>query len=113
MQTRPIEVRQSLGCGYAEAPTHFPIVPWQHVGYQRHADEIGPKGETLHPVCVGYVCSLPEVIEATHAAAWKRDGELTQWCEGQVTSQMRDAIAVLEIEQRRAESWSMANPEKK
>lgn len=111
MKRIPKEARQSLGCGY-EQPVDR-AVPWDHGGRTQHADERDERGGLHLPLCVGYVAALPEVIETSHAADWKRCGELTQFCEGQSTPELREAIGVLEMEQRRVEAWAIDNPEKK
>lgn len=100
MKDRNQHARQLWGCGYEPPlPEHMRndpryLTPWEHEGRKPHADE--PR------VCAGYVCALPEVIEASHAAAWKKDGELTQFLEGAMcTPDLRHAITLLEIEQSR------------
>ncbi len=104
MKDRNQQARQLWGCGYEpELPEHMRtpryLTPWEHEGRTPHPDE--PK------VCVGYVCSLPEVLEASHAAAWKHDGELTQFLEGAVClPDLRDAITVIEIEQSRVQAFA-------
>lgn len=114
MQKRPIEVRQAMGCGYELPMTGLrPAIPWEHPGYSLYADERNEVGRDRSPVCAGYVCALPEVVEVSYAASWQRNGELTQWCEGQSTPGLREAIAILNGEYSRVESWASDNPEKK
>lgn len=105
MREQPKEARQSWGCGYIPASPR--AHPWQPPSYDAHADEKDERGRLRLPVCPGYVCNLPEVIEATHAKAWRDHGELTQWCDGgQSTPQIREAIAVLDYEQARVQAWA-------
>ena len=87
------------------------IQPWDHPGRTLHPDERDEHGRLHLPVCAGYVCSLPEVIEASHAQSYKSDGELTQFCEGSSTEHLRTAVTLLEIEQGACFDWSRKNPE--
>lgn len=106
MREQPKEARQSWGCGYIPANPRIPVLPWQPPSYDVYPDERDERGRLKLPVCPGYVCNLPEVIEATHARSWHAVGELTQWCDGgQATPQIREAIAVLNHEQARVDRW--------
>ncbi len=45
-------------------------------------------------VCPGYSCSLPEVVEVTHAYAQWEAGTLTEWLDGEPpTKELLDALA--------------------
>lgn len=89
------------------------VQPWDHPGREQQADERDENGRLHLPICPGYVTALPEVTEASHALAWKRDGELTQWCEGGIaTPGLRAAMDILSVEYSRVEKWAYENPVK-
>lgn len=119
MRTRDIQARQLLGCGYEPQPAddklRMYVQPWDgtSMGRQRSPDELDAKGRVRLPVCPGYVCALPEVIETSWAHAYWEKGELTQWCEGQSTEQLRDAVNLLALETSLADAWSSENPVKR
>jgi hypothetical protein len=121
MKKRDKQQRQLIGCGFESEPAEKLrryVQPWDQAGREWHADEHdgedGRRGKLHLPICAGYVCGLPEVVETSHAAGWKKDGELTQWCGGEMaTPALREAITVLEIERSRADSWAADNPVKK
>lgn len=109
-----------MGCGYLPPPSEKmrPYVEssvWDghSMGRVRGADEKDSKGRVRLPVCPGYVCGLPEVIEASWAHAYWEKGELTQYCEGQSTSELRTAVEVLAMETAAAAAWASRNPVKK
>ena len=108
MREQPIVTRQALGCGYLPpAPEGFPVQPWDHPGREPAPDERDAKGKLRLPICPGYACSLPEVLEASHARAFAEQGELTQFCDGGVASRkLRDAITILNIERGQLLEWS-------
>lgn len=106
-------IRQTMGCGYLPPPpSNIPVRPWDgsSLGREIRADERDEKGRIRLPVCPGYVCSLPEVLEASWAHEYWKNGELTQFCEGQSTPQLRDAIHILASEQSQAQAWASKNP---
>ncbi len=118
MRKRDKQTRQLMGCGYESAPTeelrpHVERGVWDHPGRVQSPDERDDRGRLRLPVCPGYVCALPEVIEASHAMTYKRNGELGQFCEGQSTESLRDAMDVIEREQNRVDNWKIQNPQKK
>jgi hypothetical protein len=119
MKERDQQARQLMGCGYAPPPSEIlrPYVEryvWDgtSLGRKRGSDEMAD-GHIRLPVCPGYVCSLPEVIETSWAHAYWEKGELTQWCEGQSTPQLRDAVELLALESAEATSWATDNPVKR
>ena len=111
-----IDVRRFMGCGYLSAAgPGVPVNAWDgsSLGRSVSPDERDDKGATITPVCAGYVCGLPEVIEASHARIFYDKGELEQFCEGGcATAALRDAITVLECEGSRVMDWSNRNPVK-
>lgn len=116
MREQGEHTRQYLGCGYLPPlPPDKPVNAWDgtSLGRDRAADELDEKRRVRLPVCPGYVCSLPEVLETSWAHAYWEKGELSQWCEGQSTAELRTAIEVLSMESAAASMWSMENPVKK
>lgn len=116
MKEQPAQTRQYMGCGYLPpAPENAPVSAWDgsSLGRQLGDDERDDKRRVRLPVCPGYVCGLPEVIEASWAHVYWEKGELTQWCEGQSTSTLRDAVELLAMEQAAATAWASDNPVKK
>ncbi len=99
-----------MGCGFEPPPPDNLrpyVVAWEGAR-TLGADERDASGRVLLPVCPGYACQLPEVIEASHAVAWKQHGELTQFLEGATcTRDMREAITLIEIEQGRVQAYAM------
>ncbi len=115
MRERNEQARQLLGCGYAPPPDeklrpHVERSVWDHEGRRIREDERDERGRLHLPVCPGYVCTLPEVVEATWAHSYWEKGELTQYCEGQSTPALRDAIAVYAIEVAAMNRWAQDNP---
>lgn len=115
MNTTDERRRQLLGCGFAPPPPenlrpHVEAGAWDHPGRKRRADEKDERGRLIHPVCPGYVCGLPEVLEVSWAHAFWERGELTQFCEGASTQLLRDAIGEYAVELGAAKAWAEANP---
>lgn len=116
MREQPEQTRKHMGCGYlppAADGAHVNAWDGTSLGRVHGADELDSKRRVRLPVCPGYVCGLPEVIEASWAHAYWEKGELTQWCEGQSTAELRDSIELLAMETAAASSWAMHNPVKK
>lgn len=119
MESKNEQARQLMGCGYAPPPAeklrpHVEGGVWDgaSLGRERRADEKDERGRMLLPVCPGYACALPEVLEATWAHAYWEKGELTQFCEGQSTPMLRDAIAEYGVEVVRMTNWATKHPVK-
>lgn len=108
------QTRQYMGCGYETPPAdRRRVAPWDHGGRDK-TGERDAKGRLHLPVCAGYVCSLPEVVEVTWAHAYWEKGELTNWCDGEVPTQaLRDAIAIYAIAVSAANEWDSKNPQGK
>lgn len=104
-----------MGCGYeSKLPDAAPVRPWDHQGRVPHSDEKDERGRFHLPVCPGYACALPDVIETTWAHAYWEKGELTQFCDGDIASpQLRSAIQHYAVEVAKSQDWEMKNPEKK
>ncbi len=108
-----------MGCGYLPPPSdvmrpHVERSVWDGTGYgrERRSDEIYDGHRVRLPVCPGYCTKLPEVVEATWAHEYWKNGELTQFCEGQSTPTLRSAIHEYAIELSRMEGWAAKNPAK-
>ncbi len=106
-----------MGCGCLPPPSekmrvHVERTVWDGSSYgrTRNADELDENRRVSLPVCPGYCTKLPEVVEATWAHEYWKNGELTQFCEGQSTAKLRSAIHEYAIELSRMESWAAKNP---
>lgn len=115
MSERNEQTRQYIGCGYLPPLTDRPVDAWDgtSLGRVRQADELDERKRVRLPVCPGYACSLPEVLEVSWAHAYWEKGELGQWCEGQSTADLRTAIELLAMESAAASAWALDNPVKK
>jgi hypothetical protein len=115
MKTQSEINRQYMGCGYAPSPpvgSAIPVRPWDHEGRVPNRDEVDAAGKVLLPICPGFACGLPEVIEASWAHAYWDKGELEQFCDGGASTPMlRRAIGELASEQNKVQAWEMNNPE--
>ena len=113
-RTQPLIVRQSWGCGYEPPPPNIRIDPWDHGGRDRRADERDDRGRLRLPVCPGYACSLPEVVETSWAHSYWEKGELSNYCDGDApTPMLREAINAYAIECSAVIEWESRNPEKR
>lgn len=92
--------RRAVGCGFL--PLDPNAMPWDAtpLGRDPHPDELDKKsGRLLLPVCPGYACGLPEVIEASMAHTFFKNGGLEQACDGaHPTPDLRYAVVILETE---------------
>ncbi len=96
-----------LGCGYTPPPSALPVVPWEHPGRRPPSSERDDAGVVATPVCPGYLCKLPEVIEVARARIhWER-GHLVQFCGSQPTEEMLGLIEVLEGAANEMQHWAM------
>lgn len=94
-----------MGCGFL--PPVTAALPWDHPGREPAKDELDQSGRTLLPVCPGYACGLPEVIESSQAHLFLKNGGLSQFCDGDSPSPaLRDAVTILECEYSRVMDWS-------
>jgi hypothetical protein len=100
-----------MGCGY-EAPL-ADAKPWDHIGRIPHADELDDDGERTLPVCPGYVCGLPEVIEISRLRQHAKMNTLGSVFRGQLSEPVVYALEQLDGESQRAEMWALDNPQKK
>ena len=88
-------------------------MPWDHPGRVRDPGELDERQKIRLPICPGYLCSLPEVIEASWAHSYWENGELSQFCDGgAATKQLKDAMSAFAIARSKATEWSMKNPAK-
>lgn len=108
-----LQTRQSWGCGWEKPDPRVPVNPWDHPGRDRHPSERDANGKLHLAVCPGYVISLSEVVEASWAQAYWDKGGLDQFCDGQSTPHLRDAMHIFAVEQSKARDWAIRNPEKK
>lgn len=117
MKTTDDMTRRHLGCGYLQPDPRVPVMPWSHMGRRIPADERGPDGREALQICPGYVCDLPEVVEAATAHMFLKNGGLGQFCDDgngeRPTPMLRDAVTVLECEHGQVMDWSAKNPPKK
>jgi hypothetical protein len=63
-------------------------------------------------ICVGFLCSLPEVIEASRARLHWSKGALREWAGSKPSRRLFECIETLEVAANQAEGWAMKNPEK-
>lgn len=92
--------RRYAGCGYLPIDPSIPVRPWDHPDRKRSADEFGEDGKLHLPICPGYVCNLPEVIEASHAHMLMKSGALNHFCRTEPASEpLLMAMTILECEQ--------------
>jgi hypothetical protein len=104
-----------MGCGYEQPLVNAPVNPWNgtQLGRELTSDERDAHGRELEPVCAGYACGLPEVIEASHAYVFLKNGGLMQATDGEPPSaSLREAVTIIECESSRVMEWSAKNPEK-
>lgn len=101
------EQRQSIGCGYEPpAPESMPVRIWDHPARAEAPDD-------KPTLCVGYVCGLPEVVEASRAQLHWSKGQLSHFTRGEIARpELLRAIELLEVEQARARAYAMDNPPK-
>lgn len=111
MKLEPDVRRKDFGCGYL--PPWPDAEPWDHDGREESSDERDDLGRLHVPICPGYVCGLPEVVEASSAHLFLKNGGLAQFCDGEPpTPALRDAVTILEAEYGRVIDWISRNPPK-
>lgn len=111
MQSTTAEHRRYLGCGYQ--PVNPDAMPWDGLPYGRDPgrDELDDRGRLHLPVCPGYVCFLPEVIEVSYAHGFWDKGQLEHFLGSEPCAPLlRDSIAFLDQEYAKALEWSIKNP---
>lgn len=103
MKNRDTQTRQLMGCGYEPASRY--AFGWD-------GSSLGRKSTPGEPnICPGYVCGLPEVIEASNAYLFLKNGGLLQFTDGEPpTNDLRTAVVVLECENNAVMEWSSKNP---
>lgn len=79
------------------------------------SDERDPKTRRLHlPVCPGYVCALPEVIEASRAHFFLKNGGLAQFCGSEDPSEpLLLSVQIIESEADKLQAYLMREAERK
>jgi hypothetical protein len=80
-------------------PSTIPVTPWDHQGRAKSKDDL--------VVCAGYVCSLPEVIEAARAHLHWSKGALRDFCRGEVPDQLFFGIEVFDGACDALSAWLM------
>lgn len=102
-----------MGCGYL--PPVPNAEPWSPIGRMECSDERDPKTLKLHlPVCPGYVCSLPEVIEASRAHFFLKNGGLQQFTGTEPPSEaLLLSVQVIESEADKLQAHLMREAERK
>jgi hypothetical protein len=102
--------RQHMGCGFLPRIEN-PRSVWdgQQLGRMPQRDELDDQRRMLDPVCAGYVCGLPEVLEASTAHYFHKHGGMSQ-AGIEPTPELRTSVIELDNEFGRALSWSQKNP---
>lgn len=81
----PAVVRRTWNCG------HLPRLPGNAYGGPPLDTELEPDA-----TCPGYLISLPQVVEASHAYAWWEKGQLRDFCDDETpTPILRAAVELL------------------
>lgn len=63
--------------------------------------------------CPGYTTALPDVIDASHAYAWAKEGQLREYCHDETPAPaMLAAVGVMRGSMRGYESHKMRHPDK-
>jgi hypothetical protein len=102
LERNPEASRRSWNCG------HLPRLPQNP--YAGPSLDCRLKADT---VCPGYLVSLPQVIEASHAHVWFDKGQLTEFCDGkQPTRAMRDCVDILDCSIAEANAAAVRNAKK-
>jgi len=94
--------RRAMACGW------LPLDPdargWVHEGQKPPP---GVKFDDWHPVCPGYSCGLPDVIEVSRLHAHWKHGALRDACDGQPTEAVLSSVLILDAQQNAVESWAV------
>jgi len=131
MSTYPRTERQRIGCGFEAALPG--ATPWEHEGRELGPEErcslprghAGEHGTSSAPsssgfcdapidaTCPGYLCSLPEVLEISHARLHWSKGALGAFADDEKPSRaLLIGITILEGESGHAQDWELQNPVK-
>jgi len=92
--TQSVDVRQFMACGY-ELPVEGASA-WQH-----------RSGEAVTDTCPGYLVNLPEVIEGARARNHWKHGSLRDFCEGQPSEGILQAVEIIDGAAHEVESFVM------
>jgi hypothetical protein len=106
--------RQTMGCGYEPQSDH--AMPWRHTGRMMSRDEVDTSkpSQLKTPVCLGYACSLPEVVEASIAHACFKSGGLLQFTGGETPSDaLIQSVMTIESEADKMLAWIASEASKK
>lgn len=63
-------------------------------------------------ICIGYLSSLPQVIEAARASSWRRDGALGQFYDGPLTDLAKYTIDLISGEFKAVEQHNIRESSK-
>lgn len=92
----PVDARRGYWCGYIRRDK------WVGDGPAHYLPAGAP--QDIVTVCPGYSTTLPEIMEASRALDWRRDGMLAEFFAGDpVPSGARDCIDLLNYEIRSVE----------
>ena len=79
------------------------VQPWDHADREKH-----PSESNENPICPGYLCDLPEVIEVARAHLHWSKGSLHSFCRGeQPGDSLLYGIEVFEGALNSLSSWLM------
>lgn len=88
------EVRAFMSCGYE--PETEQRSAWSH-----------RSGKASPTTCAGYLVNLPEVIEAARARSHWKHGSLRDFCAGQPSENIMQAVEIVDGEASEVESFVM------
>jgi len=96
--------RQSLACGFEPPPPpSVRVQAWDHPDREKRPGE-----DKEPPICPGYLCHLPEVIEIARAHLHWSKGSLHTFCRGEpVTERLNDGVEIFEGALNSLSSWLM------
>lgn len=94
------EVRAFMSCGYEPDPDpedkSIQRSAWSH-----------RSGKASPTTCSGYLVNLPEVIEAARARSHWKHGSLRDFCAGQPSENIMQAVEIVDGEASEVESFVM------
>lgn len=113
-QSTSAVTRQTMGCPYEPEPDaniRAFVRTWADCGVEiQPATDDAP---AFPSVCAGYTVHLPEVVEAHIARIHWEKGELTQFANGQASTELLNAIVIHNSAVNAVQLWSVENPPKK